>query len=132
MVFRVVSALMTVLMAVAVAVQYNDPDPVQWMAIYGAACVLSAMAVVRGRAPWAWAAAVGFVALVWGLVVAQGAYGRSHLIEMFQSWEMKSPAVEEAREASGLLIVAAWMAVLAIQARIMGRASPPPPSRPRG
>jgi hypothetical protein len=131
MAFRVVSALMTVLLAVAVAVQYNDPDPVQWMAMYGVACVLSAVAVMRGRAPWAWAAAVGLVALVWGLVVAQGAYGRSHLTEMFQSWEMKSPGVEEAREASGLLIVAAWMAVLAIQARIMGRASPPPLSRPR-
>ena len=118
MAFRAVSALMTALLAVAVAVQYNDPDPVQWMAIYGAACALSAVAVVRGRAPWAWAAAVGLVALVWGIVAAQGAYGRSHLIEMFQSWEMKSPGVEEAREASGLLIVAAWMAVLAIQARI--------------
>jgi len=129
MAFRVVSALMTVLLAVAVAVQYNDPDPLRWMAIYGAACALSAVAVVRGRAPSALVAAVGLVALVWGLIVAQGAYGRSHLSEMFQSWEMKSPAVEEAREASGLLIVAAWMAVLAIRARIMGsdssNSSPP-------
>jgi hypothetical protein len=123
MVFRVASALMTVLLAVAVAVQYNDPDPLQWMVIYGAACALSAVVVVRGRAPSAWAAAVGIVALVWGLMVARGAYGRSHLSEMFQSWEMKSPGVEEAREASGLLIVAAWMAVLAIRARIMGSQS---------
>ena len=30
---------------------------------------------------------------------------------MFDAWEMKSPSVEEAREASGLLIVAAWMIV---------------------
>jgi hypothetical protein len=129
MVFRVVSALMTLLLAVAVAVQYNDPDPLRWMAIYGAACALSAVVVVRGRAPWAWVAAVGLVALVWGLMVARGAYGRSHLSEMFQSWEMKSPGVEEAREASGLLIVAAWMAVLAIQARLTGqtRSFPPQP-----
>lgn len=127
MVLRVAGALMTVLLAVAVAVQYNDPDPILWMAIYGAACALSALAVVRGRAPLAPVAVVGVVALVWGLMVAQGANGRSSLSEMFQSWEMNSPGIEEAREASGLLIVAAWMAVLAIQARIM-RTHPSLPS----
>ena len=36
---------------------------------------------------------------------------------MFDAWEMKSPSVEEAREASGLLIVAVWMIVLMIRAR---------------
>ena len=74
MVFRVVSVLMTVLLAVAVAVQYNDPDPIRWMAIYGAACALSALVVVRGRAPSTPVLVVGLVALVWGLIVAQGAY----------------------------------------------------------
>lgn len=127
MVFRVVGALMTVLLAVAVAVQYNDPDPIPWMAIYGAAAALSALAVVRGRAPLTPVAVVGVVAVVWGLMVARGAYGRLPLSEMFQSWEMNSRGIEEAREASGLLIVAAWMAVLAVQARIM-RSHPSLPS----
>ena len=127
MVFRVVGALMTVLLAVAVAVQYNDPDPIPWMAIYGAACALSALAVVRGRAPLTPAAIVGVAALVWGLIVAREAYGRSSLSEMFESWEMNSPGIEEAREACGLLIVAAWMAVLAIRARIT-RSHPSLPS----
>jgi hypothetical protein len=36
---------------------------------------------------------------------------------MFDAWEMKSPSVEEAREASGLLIVAVWMIVLLVRAR---------------
>ena len=125
MVLRVVSALMTGLLAVAVAVQYNDPDPIRWMALYGAACALSALVVVRGRAPTLPVVIVGLVALVWGLFAARSAYGRSHLAEMFQYWEMKSPAVEEAREASGLLLVAAWMAVLAIRERLMGSASFP-------
>jgi hypothetical protein len=127
MVFRVVGALMTVLLAVAVAVQYNDPDPIPWMVIYGAACALSALAIVRGRAPLMPAAVVGVAALVWGLMVAREAYGRSSLSEMFQSWEMNSPGIEEAREASGLLIVAAWMAVLAIRAKIK-RSHPSLPS----
>ena len=113
---------MATLLAVAVAVQYNDPDPIRWMALYGAACALSALVVVRWRAPTLPVVVVGLVALVWGLFGARNAYGRSHLAEMFQSWEMKSPAVEEAREASGLLLVAAWMAVLAIRERLMGSA----------
>ena len=33
---------------------------------------------------------------------------------MFDHWEMRSISVEEARETSGLFIVAAWMAVLAV------------------
>ena len=36
---------------------------------------------------------------------------------MFDAWEMKNTAIEEAREASGLLIVAFWMAVIAVWSR---------------
>jgi phosphatidylserine synthase len=116
-IFRGVSAVMTALLALGVLVQYNDPDPIQWMAIYGAACVLSALVVARRRVPiWA-IAAVGIVAVLWGALIGQGAFGRSHFAEMFESWEMKAPAVEEAREAWGLMIIAAWMAVLAIWTR---------------
>ena len=40
---------------------------------------------------------------------------------MFDAWEMKSVSVEEAREATGLLIVAAWMAVLLVRQRRGGK-----------
>ena len=115
-VFRTISAAMTGVFAVAVAVQYNDPDPVRWMMIYGAAGVLSAWVVVRGGASLPPAVIVGLVALVAGLAVAGGVRDWTAFSEMFQSWEMKSPTIEEAREASGLLIVAGWMAVLTIAA----------------
>jgi hypothetical protein len=35
MLFRVANAVMTLLFLVATFVQYNDPDPIRWMAIYG-------------------------------------------------------------------------------------------------
>ncbi len=107
---------MTGLFAVALAVQYNDPDPGRWMLIYGAAGVLSAWVVVRGSAPLPPAVIVGLVALFMGLAIGRGVLGSVALSEMFQSWEMKSSAIEDAREASGLLIVAGWMAVLTIEA----------------
>jgi hypothetical protein len=40
--------------------------------------------------------------------------GRVSVGELFQSYRMTSEAVEEAREMGGLLIVAAWMSVLAL------------------
>jgi hypothetical protein len=116
--FRVVNGVMALLFAVAVAVQYNDPDPVRWMALYGAAFVIALMAAVRGRGPIVAAAGVGAVALVWGLYWAVTSGTPLTLYEhMFDAWEMKNTAIEEAREASGLFIVAVWMAIVAAQSR---------------
>jgi hypothetical protein len=41
--------------------------------------------------------------------------GQVSIGELFESYAMKSAPVEEAREMGGLLIVAAWMAVLALR-----------------
>ena len=115
MIFRIVNGVMALLFAVAVAVQYNDPDPIRWMALYGAALVVTLMAAARGRAPVFAAAVVGGIALAWGVYWAVTSGTPLALYEhMFDAWEMKNTAIEEAREASGLLIVAAWMAVLGV------------------
>ena len=122
MVFRALNGLMAALFALAVAVQYNDPDPVRWMAIYGAACVVTLLVAIRGHAPLAASVAVGFIALAWCVYwastsrAALGTYGH-----MFDAWEMKNEPIEEAREASGLLIVSVWMAVVALQTRVKAR-----------
>ena len=121
MVFPIISAAMTMLFALAVAVQVNDPDPGRWMMIYGVAGVLSAWVVARGAAPLLPAVIVGLVALVMALAVGRGVVGRVAFSEMFQSWEMESSTIEAAREATGLLIVAAWMTVLSVQAWLVRR-----------
>src|SRR4030081_402167 len=101
MLFRIIAALMAALFFVAVAVQYNDPDPLRWMAIYGAALVVALIAAVRGHAPLLAAAAVGLVALGWGVYWAGTSGTALRLYEhMFDSWEMRNTAIEEAREAS--------------------------------
>ena len=46
-VFRLLNGLMAVLFAVAVVVQFNDPDPLRWVAVYGAALTVSALAAAR-------------------------------------------------------------------------------------
>ena len=113
---RVANVLMTGLFALAVAVQYNDPDPVRWMTIYGLAGVACVLAY-RDRLHWGLPVATGIVALIWAGTIAPRVIGKVSIGEMFQSWEMISPLVEEEREMGGLLIVAFWMAVLLLASR---------------
>ncbi len=53
----------------------------------------------------------------WGTALALGGPSADIYLSMFAAWEMKSVAVEEAREASGLFIIGAWMVVLAAHTR---------------
>jgi len=116
MVFRTFSGLMAALFAMAVAVQYNDPDPLRWIAIYGGALTVSILVAARGRVPLLLPAAVGSIALVWGLLVASGNGATAGVYQhMFDAWEMKNTTIEEAREASGLLIVSVWMLIVCIK-----------------
>ena len=109
---RVVNALMAALFALAAAVQWNDPDPVPWMAVYAAACACSLLAAC-GRPPHrAVPAALAAIAIAWAVAIGVRVSGGSYL-HMFDAWEMKTPAVEEAREATGLVLVAGWMLVVA-------------------
>ena len=121
MVFRIVNGIMALLFALSVAVQFNDPDPVRWMAIYGAALAVTLTVVIRGSVPLIAPGLVGAVALAWAVYWAASSGVPPELYRrMFDAWEMKNEAVEEAREASGLLIVAVWMAVVAIWPLLRG------------
>ena len=43
---------MAAMFAAAALLQYNDPDPVRWVLVYGAAAVLSGVAAWRGAVPF--------------------------------------------------------------------------------
>ena len=103
---------MAVLFAFAAAVQYNDPDPLRWKAMYGLGML--ACGLVAGRLPRLLPARAGLGALVWAGTLAPGVVGRVSVGELFQSYGMLSTAVEEGREMGGLLIVAAWMGALTL------------------
>jgi hypothetical protein len=105
------NCVMTACFLFSAVVQYNDPDPALWMAVYGAAaaaCVLH----LAGRRDWPLFAAVGLTAFAWAATLAPRVVGKVAFGELFEAFEMKDTRVEEAREMGGLLIIAAWMAVL--------------------
>ena len=102
------------------AVQYNDPDPLRWIAIYlaaSAACALAALKWLR----WWFAAAVAAVALVWTRTFIPGTLPNVRIPELFAAWEMASERIEQGREMYGLLIIGLYMAVLAFVQRRSSR-----------
>jgi len=100
----------------AALVQYNDPDPLRWMAIYLAAAAACVLALLRRLPRWL-PTVVGLAALAWAATLAPQVLGRVGMGEMVEAWEMKDARVEEGREMYGLLVVAGWMAVLALAGR---------------
>ena len=114
--FRLLNAAMALLFLFGAIVQYNDPDPLRWVAIYVAASVACVLALVK-RLRWWFAATVGAVALVWAATLAPAAVPNVRILEMFAAWEMANERVEEGREMYGLLIIVIYMAVLVFTRR---------------
>ena len=115
MFLRVASAVMALVFVYSVAVQYNDPDAPVWMAIYGAAAVLSVLAALRPGRPQRLAALlIAVIAASWSLTLVPGVAGRVTWAEIAGDYAMKTHTIEEARESIGLGIVAAWTLLLAI------------------
>lgn len=115
-IFGVLNWIMCALFLLSAAVQWNDPDPVRWMAIYGVAFAICLATGLRAPVPAMAPLLVAAVALAWAVAIIDGGRttGYSH---MFDAWEMKSANVELAREATGLLIAGVWMLVIAVAQR---------------
>jgi hypothetical protein len=110
---RAIEFFFALLFLLGALVQYNDPDPLRWMAIYLAASVSCFLAGFNNIG-WQFPAAVAAIGLVWALIWARQAFPNVRVGEMFESWEMKNVRVEEGREMYGLLIIFVAMTVLAI------------------
>ena len=110
---RVLHGLLGALFLLGAVVQYNDPDPLRWAAIYLAAAIACLLAVL-GRVHWVLPAAIGLVAVAWAVTLAPSVIGAVEPGELVGAWEMKDARVEIGREMYGLLIIAAWMIVIVI------------------
>jgi hypothetical protein len=111
-IWMMLNVLFAVLFLFAAVVQYNDPDPLPWMLIYGAAIVACLLVLRRSRA-WIVPAAIALCALVWAGLLAPAAQG-VRFRDMFAEFEMRDAGIEVAREVFGLLIIGAWMILVTI------------------
>ncbi len=123
-IWRLLDAVFALLFVFAAVVQVNDPDPLSWVLIYAAAAwasVLSALGRVTRLLP----SGIAAVALLWAATIVPRVVGRVPFGEMFREWEMQNAGVEESRELYGLILIALWMASVALRAtrRSMGPAA---------
>ena len=99
------------LFLLSAAVQYNDPDPYAWMAVYTAAAAVCLVPVTsRYRAGVAWLLAS--VACFAALRIAPEALALERVGDLTASMAASRPEVEAAREVLGLAIVSLWCAGL--------------------
>ncbi len=97
--------LVLLLALLSAAVQYNDPDPLAWMAIYGYVAVLYGLALAgrfRREAVWAGMAAAG----LWAATMVPGfvEWIRMGMPSITGQMKAESPHVELVREFLGLVL----------------------------
>jgi hypothetical protein len=91
------------------------------VAIYAAALAVCLLVAFRRPAPVIVPIVVMAIALTWSIATMREVPESGAYTHMFDAWEMKSITVEEAREATGLLIVSGWMLVVAVAQRRRGK-----------
>ena len=109
---KVLTALFALVCALSAAVQYNDPDPLRWIAIYLASGAAAVLMLARPRW-WPIAVAVAIVGGAWAVLLWSGVAGHVEATDVWRKMSEKGGRVEELREAGGLTIAAlgcAWAA----------------------
>ena len=109
------NAIMLLAFIFSVVVQFNDPDPLLWAAIYAGAAIVCGLEL-RRRTPLALPAAVAIATLVWAATLAPRVIGKVPFSSMFAEFEMADMGIEQSREMYGLLLIAGWMIAVAMAA----------------
>lgn len=106
--FRIAAGAMSTVFAASAAVQWNDPDPLAWIGLYGLAAALAGGAAA-GRVPFIPNVA-GFV-LYLVLTALWLPSLETARPEAFTSLRMKAGRDEAPRETIGLALCALWSLV---------------------
>lgn len=116
---KIFAWICVVLFAVFAVVQFNDPDPLGWAAIYLCAAGVWATAAYDRVVVWA-CAGLAIVVAVWMYVWLPGFMQWAHVGTMEQligALSMDKPYIEEAREFLGLGLILASAVYLGIWRR---------------
>lgn len=119
---KIVSATMLFILLLSAGVQYNDPDPWLWIAVYLAGALLTA-AHLFGRGIFMLnllAAGLGIL----GVILIVLPLDDVATERVFASIQMQGEGVEEVREAGGLAMQSVWLLYLAWSGRPAAPAAP--------
>lgn len=107
---KILALLATALFVVAAALQYNDPDSLQWIAIYGVAALVS-LRVYFGKIAPLLVTVVSAVYLIWGIV----SWPEEFVGLSLESGDINS--VEQGREALGLIVTGIVLGIFSFALR---------------
>ena len=110
-IFQISTGLMSALFGYSALLQWNDPDPTRWIAIYTCAAVLALVPLFRPILPTT-TLALAMVAISWALSLLPGIFVA-----------MDFTGSEEERELGGLALVGAWMLFLFVRSSQERRSS---------
>ena len=110
--WTIANAVMLLAFVFSVIVQFNDPDPFLWAAIYTVAALVCWIEIRRRTNPWI-PAAIAAASLAWAATLAPRVIGKVPFGAMFAEFEMANTGIEESREMYGLVLIALWMIAVA-------------------
>lgn len=108
--------LMALLFAITAALQINDPDPLYWVATYGATAATAGTAFFGVRLRTLLLVTLGMA--VGGLLISMPGTGdyfaANDYGSIYQSMSGDKPYIESAREFGGLLVAIVYLSVFAV------------------
>lgn len=116
MIFRISNLVFLLLFVLSAIVQYNDPDPIQWILVYSLAALACLLYIFKKLPRW-YPLSLGLISFVWSILLfveSTGLHQDLSIEQVFVFTEMKTLMVELAREISGLLLVTFWMIMLLV------------------
>lgn len=112
--FKIIGWFFALLFIVSALLQYNDPDPLVWIIIWGVAAIIAAVFAMNRVA--------FIVPLVMGVLCLVGfIYVFPDKFEGFEIGNGDIVNIERGREAFGLLIIAITMLSFAMRTRYVNR-----------
>src|SRR5689334_6702964 len=98
-IWTILNALALVAFLFSIAVQYNDPDPIRWMAIYALASIACVFEMRRLDA-WFFPIAIALISFIWAGRIHHSLHVPFDFHGMFAHFKMDDENIEKMREMS--------------------------------
>ncbi len=114
--FRYLSWGFALLLLLCAGLQFNDPDPLRWIAFYAGAAAISFILPLRPRVHPV-AVVLGMAAAIWCGYLVAPVVGLVSFADLFAKMSDQRGLIEQAREAVGTGLVSLWIASAATIAK---------------
>ena len=120
---RIAHGVMTVLFLISAAVQYNDPSPAPWIALYLAAATATGLAAAGRNVRWL-AAAIIVISVCWEIHYIRLGAWHTAFGNLTRESHMTDETIVAGREFYALIMVSGWMIAVLLTKPKLTRSPP--------